>query len=78
MRIRKGGEAFYAVDMETVYLDSLGVFLYPAEDSIPTVGRYCGLVMLQFSITLKQKRLFILFECGLCRQNTGAVQHLKS
>lgn len=27
-----------AVDMETVYLDSLGVFLYPAEDSIPTVA----------------------------------------
>lgn len=34
------------VDMETVYLDSLGVFLYPAEDAIPTVGCYCGLVML--------------------------------
>lgn len=44
-----------AVDMETVYLDSLVVFLYPAVDSIPTEGCYCGLVMLKFSMTLKQK-----------------------
>lgn len=59
------------VDMEMVYLESWCV-------SAHNVGYYCGPVLLQFSITLKQRRLLILFECGLCRQHTGVVQHLRS